>query len=292
MPKSAVWPNCQLCSPAGGTEAQAMDLDAPGHPAGTGRSDRHYHHYRMLLPTLVLFAGALSGGIQAPGLLAGILFAGWVLPFRRRLPEGLWLAGVLLAGLSLAAHLLPGFTPLTLAAPRRISPDAAPYAVRLHWDKLLLGATLLAWWWTARRRAPARPLRAWGCALATLAAVPALAFALGLVAWQPKWPPELLPWLAVNLAGTVLAEELLFRGLLQGILVNRCGVPGGIALDAALFGLAHAPFGPAFALVAGAAGLGYGWVMQLSGRLGATVLLHAAVNLSHFLLLSYPLCLG
>jgi hypothetical protein len=53
-----------------------MDLDAPGHPAGTGRSDRHYHHYRMLLPTLVLFAGALSGGIQAPGLLAGILFAG------------------------------------------------------------------------------------------------------------------------------------------------------------------------------------------------------------------------
>lgn len=90
MPKSAVWPNCQFCSPAGGTEAQAMDLEAPGHPAGTGRSDRHYH-YRMLLPALVLLAGALSGGIQAPGLLAGALFAGWVLPFRRRLPEVLWL---------------------------------------------------------------------------------------------------------------------------------------------------------------------------------------------------------
>lgn len=248
----------------------------------------------LSLPALVLLAGLLAGGIRLPGLLAGLLFAGWVLYPPRRLPAGLWLGVSLLAGVALAAHALPGFSPLPLSAPRPLSPDAAPYAVRLHWDKLLLGAVLLAWWWRAGHRpvAPPGPLAAWACALATVLGVPALALALDVVAWQPKWPAELLPWLAVNLGVTALAEELLFRGLLQGALVVRLGATRGIALGALLFGLAHAPFSATFALAAGLAGLGYGWVLQLSDRLGAAVLLHGAVNLGHFLLFSYPLRLA
>lgn len=246
----------------------------------------------LLLPALALVGGLLTGGIQAGGTLAGALFALWVLRGQARLPYRLWLAGVLLGGLTLAAHLLPGFTALPLATPRPISPDAAPYALKLNWDKLLLGATLLSWWWRQPRPGPARPGRAGQCALATLLGVPLLALALGMVAWQPKWPAELALWLTVNLGVSVLAEELLFRGLLQGALVARLGPAHGIALTTGLFGLAHLPFSPAFALVAGVAGLGYGWVHQLSGRLGAAVLLHAAVNLLHFLLLSYPLRLA
>lgn len=246
-------------------------------------------HPATLLPALVLLAGALAGGIEPLGLLLGALFAAWVLRPPRHLSAGAWLATTLLAGTALAAHALPGFAPLQLSAPRALSADAAPYAVRLHWDKLLLGAALLAWWWRQPRPRPARPHAAWLCALATLLAVPALALALGVVAWQPKWPPELAVWLAVNLGVTALAEELLFRGLLQGALVARLGAARGIALTALLFGLAHAPFSIGFAVVAVVAGLGYGWVLQLSGRLWAAVLLHGAVNLMHFLLLSYPL---
>ncbi|GLK60645.1 CAAX protease family protein [Azotobacter vinelandii] len=248
--------------------------------------------YRLLPAALVLVAGSLAGGIQPVGLLVGIPFAAWVLQARQHLAQGPWLAGTLLAGLALAAHLLPGFTPLWLAEPRRFSPDAPPYGVRLSWDKLLLGATLLGWWWTesaGRYRAGTQASRAWICTLATLLGVPALALAIGLVAWQPKWPAELPVWLAVNLGVTVPTEELLFRGLLQGALVRRFGPARGIALGAVLFGLAHAPFGLPFALLAGVAGLGYGGVMQCSGRLGAAVLLHGAVNLLHVLLLSYPL---
>lgn len=248
--------------------------------------------WALLAPALVLLAGLLAGGIQLPGVLQGALFAAWVLCARPRLPEGLWLGGTLLASLALAAHALPGFSPLPLGEPRPISPDAAPYALRLSWDKLLVGATLLAWWWQQPRRPRVQPGRAWLCGLATLLAVPALALALGVVAWQPKWPSELAVWLALNLGVTVLAEELLFRGVLQGALVARLGAARGIGLTAALFGLAHAPFSAAFALVAGGAGLGYGWVLQLSGRLSAAVLLHTAVNLVHFLLLSYPLRLN
>ncbi|GAB3386066.1 CPBP family intramembrane glutamic endopeptidase [Azotobacter armeniacus] len=267
------------------------DPAVPGRPHAWPAESR----YRLLPPALVLLAGSLAGGIQPAGLLAGSLFVAWVFYSRPYLADGPWRASVLLASLALAAHLLPGFVPLLLAEPHPLSPDAPPYGVRLSWDKLLLGATLLGWWWTeaaTRPRAPARPGRAWACALATLLGVPTLALAGGMLAWQPKWPAELPAWLAVNPGVTVLAEELLFRGLLQGALVQRLGTVRGIALSAALFGLAHVPFSLSFALLAGVAGLGYGWVMQLSGRLGAAVLLHGAVNLLHFLLLSYPLRLN
>lgn len=243
-----------------------------------------------LLPALAaLLAGTLAGGIDGHGGLLALGYGLWLLGGERRLPGCLWLAGSLGGGLALAAHLLPGFTPLILSEARAFSPDAAPYAVRLHWDKLLLGTLLLAWWW---RRPVPPPLagRAAGIvAVLTLLAVPALALALGVVAWQPKWPPELGLWLAVNLGVTALAEELLLRGLLQGALVARLGAAGGIAVAAGLFGLAHLPFSAGFALAATLAGFGYGWVMHLSGRLAAAVLLHGAVNLLHLLLLSYPL---
>jgi len=249
-------------------------------------------HRHLLPPALVLLAGLLAGGIQPSGLGLGMPFVLWVLHGQSRLPYGLWLGGTLLASLALAAHLLPGFTPLPLSQPRPLSADAAPYALRLNWDKLLVGATLLAWWWQ-RPPAPRRHAgQAWRGALATLLGVPALALALGVVTWQPKWPAELAVWLALNLGVTALAEELLFRGLLQGALVQCLGAARGIGLGAALFGLAHAPFSLPFALVAGVAGLGYGWVMHCSGRLLAAVLLHGAVNLLHFLLLSYPLRLS
>lgn len=86
--------------------------------------------------------------------------------------------------------------------------------------------------------------------------------ALGVVGWQPKWPQQLWLWLAVNLGVAVLAEELLFRAWLQPVLVARLGVARGVALTALLFGAAHLPFSPLFALVAGVAGLGYGLVFH------------------------------
>lgn len=124
---------------------------------------------------------------------------------------------------------------------------------------------------------------------ATLIGVPTLALALGLVTWQPKWPDGLWLWLLINLGVAVLAEELLFRAWLQPCLVKRLGIWPGVLLTAALFGAAHIPFSPLFALVAAVAGLGYGLTFHYSGRLHLAIALHGAVNLTHMLLLSYPL---
>ncbi|WP_044870211.1 CPBP family intramembrane glutamic endopeptidase [Pseudomonas sp. LFM046] len=248
-------------------------------------------HLQLLFPLIVLALGQGLGGVQVSALLAGVTYAGWVFA-ERQLPARLWLPITLFSSVALAAHLVPGFSPLALGEPQRISPDAPPYALRLSWDKLLVGMTLLAWW-LGRPAPPApSPLRAWLVLLATLLLVPLLALGSGLVGWQPKWPELIWEWLAINLLATVLAEELVFRGVLQPLLVKRLGARYGVLLTAALFGAVHIPFSPLFALLAGVAGLGYGLAFHYSGRLSVAVVLHLAVNLCHLLLLSYPLRLA
>ncbi|MDF2075953.1 CPBP family intramembrane metalloprotease [Pseudomonas mendocina] len=249
-------------------------------------------HLRLLLPAFTLALGHALGFIQPVGLLLGTAACVLILLGERRLPAWLWQTLVLVAGIALAAHLLPGFSPWTLWQPRQISPDAPPYALRLSWDKLLLGTALLAWWLGQSRRPVISLKLAWLACLATLPLIPVLAMALGLVAWQPKWPQGVLLWLAVNLGAAVLAEELLFRGVLQPVLVKRLGSWPGLLLTAGLFGVAHLPFSTLFAMVAALAGLGYGLAFHYSGRISLAIALHAAVNLVHFLLLSYPLRLA
>ena len=246
-------------------------------------------HLRLLLPMLALGMGLALGFIEPLGLALSAAFIVWVLFGEKQLPRWLWWSGGLLGGIALAAHLLPGFQATPLWPPRQLSGDAPPYALRLSWDKLLLGLTLLAWWLGQPPRPAVQPRLAALAGLTTLLAVPLAALALGLVGWQPKWPQQLWLWLAVNLGVAVLAEELLFRAWLQPALVARLGTFGGLVLTALLFGAAHLPFSPLFALVALVAGLGYGLAFHYSGQLWPAVVLHAVVNLTHVLLLSYPL---
>lgn len=249
-------------------------------------------HLRLLLPALGLGLGFALGFIQPIGLAVGALFIALLLFADQALPPLLWWSLSLLAAIALAAHLLPGFAPWPLWPARQLSGDAPPYALRLAWDKLLLGLTLLAWWLGQTRAPAAQPARAWSVALLTLFGVPLLALLVGVVGWQPKWPDGLWLWLAVNLGVAVLAEELLFRGLLQSRLIGWLGLWPGILLTALLFGAAHAPFSPLFAVIAAVAGLGYGLALHYSGRLSLALGLHGAVNLLHLLLLSYPLRLA
>jgi len=249
-------------------------------------------HLRVLLPVSALGMGVALGFIQPAGLLIGAAFIALLLYADNYLPEPLWWLLSLLAGAALGAHLLPGFQPWTLWPARSLSADAPPYALRLSWDKLLLGLALLAWWLGQHSTATCQPGKALGVAVLTLLAVPPLAMVLGLVGWQPKWPDGLWLWLVVNLGVTVLAEELLFRGLLQTRLVRWLGAWPGLLLTALLFGAVHAPLSPLFAVLAGIAGLGYGLLFHYSGRLSLAIALHGAVNLLHLLLLSYPLRLA
>ncbi len=249
---------------------------------------REHALWYWALPLAWLGLGGVLGQVAAIGLLLGSLFVLW-LACSARIAPWLWRSVTLLSSLALAAHLLLGFTPLPLSEPLAWSPDARPVLLRLSWDKVLAGLGLLVWWW----QQPSHTAPHWKAtlrvSLLTLLLVPLAALGLGVVGWQPKWPEQLALWLVLNLGGAILAEELLFRGLLQRWLVQRLGALIGIGLTALLFGAAHWPFSPLFAAVAMLAGLGYGLVFHFSGRLWPAMLLHLAVNLCHVLLLTYPL---
>lgn len=70
-----------------------------------------------------------------------------------------------------------------------------------------------------------------------------------------------------------LGEELLFRGVLQSWLVELGGVWPGVAIAAAIFGLAHY-LSHVYFVLATAMGLYLGLLYQLTGDLLAAVLVH------------------
>lgn len=244
-----------------------------------------------LLPVVLLLCGFALGYVQPVGLLIGAVYVVWTLYGEHFMPRLLWWLVCLAVSVALAAHLLPGNISWTLWPVRQLSPDAPVYALRLSWDKALVGITLLAWW-LRREPVPTEKRSPDFAAIAivtTLFAVPLVAVAGGLVVWNPKWPPGFWLWMLVNVCVISLTEEAFFRGLLQSELVRRFGALFGVAVSSVLFGLVHWPINPLFAVVAGIAGLGYGLAFHFSGRLLVAVLLHAAVNSLHLLLFSYPL---
>lgn len=119
--------------------------------------------------------------------------------------------------------------------------------------------------------------------LGVLAALPMLAFFA--LAMHTRWKPlrrirELLFTLlgyalaqcttwelfcTGMLAG--LAEELLFRGVLQPLVVRWAGVPAAVALVALIFGLLHAVT-PTYAVVATLIGVYLGWLAEACSRGG------------------------
>lgn len=74
-----------------------------------------------------------------------------------------------------------------------------------------------------------------------------------------------------------VAEELLFRGFVQRILVRRLGAVIGIVGTAALFGLAHAE--PVHGTAAFGLGLFLGTLAWVAGGVGPAVLCHGFNNL-------------
>jgi uncharacterized protein len=91
--------------------------------------------------------------------------------------------------------------------------------------------------------------------------------------------------IALTCIGAPLFEELFFRGLLQGQLVERFGPGIGIAVTSVVFGAVHIANDPGvagllLALSVGAAGVVLGVVRHLTGRLGSSIATHSLFNVT------------
>jgi len=263
---------------------------------------------------LALMAGAVAAG-YASGVLHGPAIA-WIVALAgvcigydraRALPSGgvrrslslaLAAAGVLVIGLLLGMHRLPGFHNYVWFDRVVLSKGAVPFTLYVNFDKTLVGIFILGFchqpllrhakqWAEAARRAVAIvPVH--------IALVAAGAAAIGYLTWQPKWDViYFMRWSLVNLFFVCLSEEAFFRGFIQRELSTalrgtRSGSAIAIGVSAGLFGLAHFGGGASYMVLAAAAGLGYAIVYQRTRSIEMSMLAHFALNTVHFLLFTYP----
>jgi membrane protease YdiL (CAAX protease family) len=232
--------------------------------------------------------------VAALALLAALAWAGVAAP-RGRCALTV-LAAVLALALSL--HLLPGFHPAWLVRDAHLTPDAAPFALALGFDKAAAGLLLLAAFspraTTWRQFASQGPTIA-VAAVSTAVASIGIALAAGYVRFAPKWPDAAPAFLLANLFFTCVAEEAFFRGLIQERLMRLAETrrqPAwnwiAVVVSTLLFGLAHAGGGPVFLAAATIAGLGYALVYARTRTIEGAILVHFAVNAVHFIGFTYP----
>ncbi|TXZ05849.1 CPBP family intramembrane metalloprotease [Vibrio mimicus] len=232
------------------------------------------------------WAGHLSliGGVSA-GL--GFVLAYCVANGKSHWRTAAWVA-LLLWCLTLFLHWLPGFSNLQVLDKVIASPHSTPFSLYLNLDKPLVFFALLLAYPTllGNQQSPK-----WGATLVTLIPLFALlpiAVWLGALAFEWSLPEWWWVFAINNLLFTCVAEEALFRGLIQQQAQKKFGTVAGLLIASALFGMAHVAGGSILMIFAALAGLGYGLVFHFTGRLWASVGVHFLFNFAHLLFFTYP----
>ena len=203
--------------------------------------------------------------------------------------------------LALALHWVPGFNNLPIVIDERITSDAIAFTFYANFDKAMAGLFLCAYFYSNKKALKAdsnkvsrlnvkQPIF---IIIATVLASLTVALILELVSFNPKVPDFWLAFIAINLLFTCVAEEALFRGLLQTklsqiISSTRLALLAPI-MTAAVFALAHFAGGINYVLVSFIAGLGYSYIFYKTQRLEWAIICHWLVNVFHFFLFTYPM---
>lgn len=258
-------------------------------------------------PFAAFLATALAGGWIRPVALVSIaLLAAVVLGYRRARGRRALVAATLalvLLSLLFGLRLVPGFEDVYLLEDVTRALDDDARVPRFSAEKPLVGLFLLL---AFRERliasvaALAGAARlAWPLVLFGPLAIYALALAAGAAELAPRAPLDgdtlalALVWLGRTAFFTVIAEEMLFRGVIQLQLARAFEARAGgrwlaLGVASALFGLVHLAGGVAFAALATLAGLLYGYAFERTGRIEAAFAAHTVLNVGQALLLRVP----
>jgi uncharacterized protein len=205
---------------------------------------------------------------------------------------------VMIVSLALSFHFLPGFHNWKIASDMQLSPGALPYTLFLNFDKPFSGFFVLALSLPliqtrkqlTRMLAITLPATVIGILIMVV-----ISLQIGMIAWDPKLPAIIIPWLFANLLFVSLPEEAFFRGFIQRELYQWFGktktsAVGSVLITSFFFVLLHLIWvGNFFFLcLVFIASVIYGTLYQMTKTIESSILCHFLFNVTHFLLFSYP----
>jgi len=195
-------------------------------------------------------------------------------------------------GLFFLFHKIPGIFNINIFHHYELSPNSYPYSLYFNFDKLLFGfLTLYFSQMALDKRTLKQNFRLlFQFFLLTCLILFCAAYLLNFIRYDFKIYSFTPLWFIHNFFLTVLIEETIFRGYILKKLLNtrQIGAFVAISLSAVLFGICHFNGGARLIILATIAGIFYGLVYLKTKHLQYSVLLHAAVNLTHFIFFSYP----
>lgn len=241
------------------------------------------HSSRGALFGVFLFIAIITGRIEMAGVIIalvwGILWASYAKEYRNP-----WLFILLiLLSFGFKFHYFPGFNNLQVQGRFWLGIDSpliglfplmilVPLAsTRKEWRQVFLKGSWLT--------------------VAGIGGMTALALASGTVHWGFKLPPNAGLMYFSNLFLTAIPEEAFYRGFVQGELARRfkMGKAFSLILSSLIFTAAHLFWSPSLAIFAFIflAGLLYGGVYMLSGRIESAILCHFLLNFTHMTFFTY-----
>lgn len=261
-----------------------------------------------------LVTAVVSGIVNTVGILTlgtFLLLSLWHFSLRNqktviRFPGAMVISGVLvvISAVVFFSHNAPGFLDTKVIDGVIMSPGAIPFTMYLNFDEVaialilaLCGGLFLPQNGQAILCKFASQKNLWKWVflmwIACSGVLMAAGWMVGYIAFDPKIIPYFWIWAINNLLFVAFAEEILFRGMIQGSLSKafaRFGWSPYIALviSAMLFGVSHIDGGWTYVALATVAGLFYGMAYLRTGLLIAAILVHFLLNLTHALLFSYP----
>ena len=268
----------------------------PGQTRVEGDRKRPWWPYPFLLAVL---CGLVAGFVHVVAIPIMLALSAAVLGFTGKWGKwGQWLGGaaMVILGLGLMAHLLPGFSNQKYIDGLKLTSGSTPYSSYLNFDKTMMGLFFLAL--THQRVSRVADWKHIGVKLPlnlliVLLIIMPVSLALGYVRFEPKLVSILPVWILVNLASTCMAEEMFFRGFVQKTLMTawgktRLGAFLALLTASLAFGLLHYRGGPYYVLLSTLAGMGYGYAYHRTGKIESAILTHFLLNFLHILLFTYP----
>jgi uncharacterized protein len=257
---------------------------------------------KSLVPFFVVAATVIAlatGRLNIIGVSGLIIMGGafwlWKIKFENKWSRLLSMLLFYCSSYLLFSHIYPGFNNFKYFDQYQFSVKSAPFNMFLNYDKPFIGVIVLYFLGINKDFINSVFFKVViGLTTASIVVLLGPAIATSYIKWEPKVDFRILVWMLNNLIFVCVAEEVLFRRLIQKDLgewlKNKTRHYGAISLICAslLFGLSHYKGGVLYIVLSTLAGLFYGYAYLKTDKIESSILVHFLLNTFHIIFFTYP----